>query len=73
MKTITATLTEHELNVIFQALGELPLKVSGPVFGKLQSHLTTQSVEPARPVLTDADAAADLAGIPRNLPEDMRG
>ena len=73
MKTTTLTLNEQEINVIFQMLGEIPLKYSGPVFGKLQSHLTTQSVEPARPVLTDADAAADLAGIPRNLPEDMRG
>ena len=46
MKTLTATLTEQELNVIFQALGELPLKISGPVFGQLQSQLAAQSRQP---------------------------
>ena len=65
MKTTILILNEQEVNVVFQMLGEIPLKYAGPVFGKLQSHLTTQSVEPERPPLTDADAVADLAGTPR--------
>jgi hypothetical protein len=28
--------TQQELNVIYQALGELPLKLSANLFGKLQ-------------------------------------
>lgn len=32
------TLTEQELALIFQALGELPLKMSGPLFSKLQQQ-----------------------------------
>jgi len=33
--TYIISLTAQELQVIYQALGELPLKQSGPVFGKI--------------------------------------
>lgn len=35
-------LTIQELAVIYDALGELPLKIAGPIFSKLQSQQMAQ-------------------------------
>jgi hypothetical protein len=35
--------SEQEMRIIYQALGELPLKISGPVFTKLQEQVIDQS------------------------------
>lgn len=35
-------LTEQEVAMLFQALGELPLKISGQLFGKIQSQVLEQ-------------------------------
>lgn len=32
-------LTRHDVDVIMSALGELPLKVSGPTFSRIQAQL----------------------------------
>lgn len=44
---ITLTLNDQELGLIFQALGELPLKMSGPLFGKLQQQALQQTQQQA--------------------------
>ena len=56
------TLTNQELDTVLQGLRELPLKVSGELFEKLKGQYVKAS---GQLVLTDEDAAADLAGIPR--------
>jgi len=35
-------LTEQEIQILIMALGEIPLKVSGPVFSKIQAQVETQ-------------------------------
>ena len=40
---ITITVTEQEMSMLFQALGELPLKISGPLFSKLQQQAVQQA------------------------------
>lgn len=40
---ITIKLTDQELGTLFQALGELPLKVAGPLFGKIQAQAMQQA------------------------------
>lgn len=45
MKKTILILNEKEMNEIFLMLGEIPLKYSGQVYGKLQSLLAAQSVE----------------------------
>lgn len=35
---ITFTLSQQEAMVVLQALGELPLKISGPIFTKIQQQ-----------------------------------
>lgn len=42
MREFTLTITEDELNVIGQGLGELPLKISGNLFQKLQAQAFAQ-------------------------------
>jgi len=34
-------LTDKELEIIYMALGELPLKVSGPLFSNIQQQIST--------------------------------
>jgi hypothetical protein len=42
MKFDLKELTEQEVAVLFQALGELPLKISGPIYGKIQTQVLEQ-------------------------------
>jgi hypothetical protein len=42
MKTYTFTLPSAHVDTLFQALGELPLKLSGPVFSLLQAQRIQQ-------------------------------
>ena len=42
-KTYTLTVTEAELNVIGQAIGELPYRVSAPILAKLQQQIQMAS------------------------------
>lgn len=37
--------TQQEVQIIIMALGEVPLKISGPVFTKIQSQIEQQKVE----------------------------
>jgi len=39
---IKLILTQQDVGIIFQALGELPLKVSGAVFSKIQTQILEQ-------------------------------
>ena len=39
-------LSEAQVRVVVQALGELPLKVSGDVFGVIQQQLASQTEVP---------------------------
>ena len=43
-------LTQQELQVIFQGLGELPLKVGLNLFGKLQQQIAAQDEKNAVPL-----------------------
>ena len=38
-------LTDQEINIIFQALGELPLKLAGPVFSSIQQQIAHPEIE----------------------------
>jgi hypothetical protein len=42
---IQLLLTEQDIRVIVDGLGELPLKVAGPVFTKIQQQLIAQPKE----------------------------
>lgn len=46
---ITITVTEQEMSMLFQALGELPLKISGPLFSKLQQQAMEQTNQQQAP------------------------
>lgn len=39
MDTIELKLSQQDIAIIYQALGELPLKIAGPVFSKLQAQI----------------------------------
>ncbi|MCR8961132.1 hypothetical protein M0765_026410 [Variovorax sp. S2] len=43
-------LSQQELQVIFQGLGELPLKMGLNVFGKLQQQIAAQDEKNATPL-----------------------
>lgn len=43
-------LTQQELHLIMQSLGELPLKVTINLFGKLQQEIVRQDQEKAIPI-----------------------
>jgi hypothetical protein len=43
-------LTQQELQVIFQGLGELPMKVGLNLFGKLQGQIAAQDEKNATPL-----------------------
>lgn len=47
MNTYTLTLPREYIEVILQGLGELPLKVSGPVFTAIQNQLVSQQKDNA--------------------------
>lgn len=37
-------LTQQEIQIIVMALGEVPLKISGPVFSKINSQVEEQTL-----------------------------
>lgn len=41
----TYQITDDELQIIFQALGELPLKIAGPIFGSLDVQRREQEIK----------------------------
>jgi hypothetical protein len=43
---IQLLLTEQDIRVIVDGLGEMPLKAAGPVFTKIQQQLIAQPKEP---------------------------
>ncbi len=45
-KTFTISLSENQLNLVAQALGELPFKISQPLIAELQRQLQTQIPDP---------------------------
>ena len=49
---IKLLLTEQDIRVIVDGLGELPLKVAGPVFTKIQQQLIAQPKAPEYDVST---------------------
>ena len=44
MDTIKLSFSEQDVNVIIQALGELPLKVSGQIYAKIQQQMLAAPV-----------------------------
>ncbi len=58
MQTYTFELTPQDVQVVFQGLGELPLKHSANVFGKMQQSVAVQDAKVAVPLdsLVPADS-----------------
>ena len=55
MTQFTIIVSSDDCNVIYQALGELQLKIALPVFGKLQQQVEQQKTQ--QQLLADADHA----------------
>lgn len=51
-------LSAADVNVIADALGELPYKKSAPLFNKLQSQINAQT-QPAKPVVVPEEKKAE--------------
>lgn len=49
---IQLLLTEQDIRIIVDGLGEMPLKVAGPVFTKIQQQLIAQPKAPEYDVST---------------------
>jgi hypothetical protein len=45
----TFTVTDQEYQVLLQALGEVPLRIAGPLFTKLQQQFMAQDKPPEAP------------------------
>jgi hypothetical protein len=56
----TLTLTEQQINVILQLLGEAPLKMSLPIYNVIQQQLAEQTrIRPFQPPTNGRDAELD--------------
>jgi len=65
----TIQLSDNDIAVIFDALGELKLKIAGPVFTNIQQQLMQPTIEDAayHQAVADADGWAEQQAFEANI------